>query len=137
MLFKDLEVRKILTDYNESLGESAELDVEKVCGALTKAGGGVEAVAKELSYEEITKAGVPPAVARAIAGVWRASRVEEKPVAKPDMPEVQVGGVEGTFKGLALAIGNVTAFGDKELIEIYEPLGAATVMAELLVRSER
>lgn len=134
MLFKDEEVRKLLTDYNASVGAEGGLDIEVVCAALTKAGGGVSALAAEMSYEDIAKAGkLPAALARVFAKLWRG---EEPKATKANEPEVRIGGVAGSMRGLALAIGNVSAFGDAELLEIYEPLGAVNVKTELLARSE-
>lgn len=126
-LFKDVEVRKLLTDYNASVGEDG-LDLEVVCAALTKAGGGVAALAAEMSYEDIAKANkLPAALARAIAKLWRG----EEPKPKTGESEVRIGGVGGPFADFALAFGNVGALNDTVLLANYEPLGRADVIAEL------
>ena len=133
MLFRDKEVRKLLTEFNGSVDEG--VDIDKVCGALAKAGGGLPAGAKEMSFEDIAGAGVPTAIARAISKVWRGGDSNEKVAAKPGAPEVNIGGVEGTFEALAFAMGNIGAFGDKPLLKVYEPLGRDDVTGELNKRS--
>ncbi|MBI2475383.1 hypothetical protein HYV69_03090 [Candidatus Uhrbacteria bacterium] len=130
-LVKEAEVKKILTAYNGSVDEGSQLNVDEVCAKLAKAGGGLSAAAKEMSYEDIEGAGIPKAVARAISKVWRGDG--EKPAKLG--PEVQIGGVEGTFEALAFAMGNIGAFGDKPLLKVYEPLGRDDVTGELRKRS--
>lgn len=128
-LFRDEEVRKLLTAFNESVGEDGKLDIETVCAALTKSGGGVEALAAEMSFEDITKAtkpALPTALARAIAKLWRGEEPKTKTGA-----EVTIGGVGGPFADFALAFGNVGALNDRVLLQNYEPLGRADVIAEL------
>ena len=131
-LFKEAEVRKLLTEYNTSVGEDT-LNVDGICSALTKAGGGVSSVAGELSFEDIAKAGkLPAGVARAVAKLWRGN--DEKPKDAP-AAEVQVGGASGSLEDLAFIIGNVDSLNDVVLLKNYQPLGRSDIINALNERA--
>ena len=131
-LFKDKEVRKILTEFNGSVDEGSRVNIDKVCGALAGEGGGVVAGAKGISFEDIAKAGVPMAIARAISNVWRGN--EEKPKDAP-ASEVQVGGASGSLEDLAFIIGNVDSLNDSVLLKNYQPLGRSDIINALNERA--
>lgn len=136
MLFRDKEVRKLLTEFNGSVDEGSKVDIDKVCSALAKAGGGLPAAAKEMSYEDVTAAGVAPAIARAISKVWRGGEGNEKQAPKPGAQEVQVGGATGSLEDLAFIIGNVESLNDTVLLKNYQPLGRSDIINALNDRAD-
>jgi|GEM_PF-2751969 len=133
-IHKEKAVRSLLTSYNESVGEGGALNVDAVCAALAQSGAGVPSAAAELSYEDVSAAGVPVALARAIAKLWRG---EKEAAAKPEGggAEMRVGNFEGGVAEFALAFGNVGALSDRVLLQNYEPLGRDDVVGELHKRS--
>ena len=134
-VYKNDAVRELLTGLNETLPEGKKVSVDKAVDGLAALGAGVEAVAKELSFEEIRDAaGVGLPIARAIAKIWRPE--EPKPVENTSKtPQVQLGGFSGGVGELALALGNYQALPDKVLILGYHPLQQPAIAAELKKRA--
>lgn len=135
-MYKQPEVESLFASYNTSMPEGKRLDIPEILARLTASGAGVEAVAKEMAFEDIADCGVPMPIARAIAKIWRA---EVAPIASPSTPGkkgVQFGEFELSGAAeLALAIGQVSGLGDSILLSNYDPMGRDDIVRELDTRA--
>ncbi len=139
-LHKQSEVETLLGSINNTMPEGKKLNIPDIVSSLVNMGAGVEAVAKEMSFEEIGRAAdIPPSIARPIAKIWRA--VPEAPAAPTvDAPKqgLRFGEVELTGAAeLALAIGQVTGLSDRVLLLNYDPMGRDDIVRELDVRARQ
>ncbi len=133
-LFKQKLVLALLSGYNESVGDESKIEVDKVVAALLKEGGGVEASAAEMSFEDISQCGVPKAVARAIAKVWRAPEVPET---KPVVAEApQAGGLGPMTAEFLDAFVSPDRLSDATLLAKFKPTERPDIVFELNKRAE-
>ncbi|HBK34257.1 TPA: hypothetical protein DEP34_03705 [Candidatus Uhrbacteria bacterium] len=138
MLHKQSEVENLLKSINDTMPEDKKLNIPAIVGSLVAMGAGVEAVAKEMSFEEIGRAAdIPPSIARPIAKLWRATpEVPASPASETRKPGLRFGEVELSGAAeLALAIGQVTGLNDATLLANYDPMGRDDIVRELGVRA--
>lgn len=139
-LYKQPEVETLLQSINNTMPEGKKLDIPNIISHLIVMGAGVEAVAKEMSFEEIGRAAdIPPSIARPIAKIWRAvPEAPAAPAAEASKPGLRFGEMELSGAAeLALAIGQVTGLSDRVLLMNYDPMGRDDIVRELDARARQ